>query len=419
MFITLSRRNTSLVNQQLRLIESLEKDEEDARRLESLFRLDHLAARMRRTADSLLVLADAPTHTTADDDLTVASALQAASAGVQDYQRVRVGSTSPARISDAASADIVHLLTELVDNALALFRRRRRPSSSARRPAPRASSSRSRTPGSESPTTALAEINETLHRGGDVTPDTARRMGLFVVSRLAQRHGVTVSLARNASEGITASVLLPNGILEVAPPATTSLPPPPQSAERGPARAAHHALVAGRADARRRARCRDRLAASPAGCADSADDADTGTGTCAQRRAAEGDGVAGRRGNAVSGCGSATATDPGRDAGCRDSRRAAADATDPRSRGRTARLTARPASRPQVRASRRRPTSRLTSPLSSPLPTAASYAAAAQAPPPGILGGRPAQPSGPRSRRSRTPRPRQTRRSSALCARPG
>src|SRR6476646_12242458 len=82
MFSTLSRRNTSLINQQLGLIERLEKDEEDPQRLESLFRLDHLASRMRRTADSLMVLADAPTHTTADDDLTVASALQAASAGV-------------------------------------------------------------------------------------------------------------------------------------------------------------------------------------------------------------------------------------------------------------------------------------------------------------------------------------------------
>ena len=119
MFITLSRRNTTLINQQLALIERLEKDEEDPRRLESLFRLDHLAARMRRTADSLLVLADAPTNTSADDDLTVASSLQAATAGVQDYKRVRVGTASNAQIKEEAAADVVHLLTELVDNALA------------------------------------------------------------------------------------------------------------------------------------------------------------------------------------------------------------------------------------------------------------------------------------------------------------
>src|SRR5690606_37359799 len=90
MFVTLSRRSNSLINQQLDLIEQLERDEEDAKRLESLFRLDHLAARMRRTAESLLVLADAPpTRATSTDALTVADALQAATAAVQDYQRVR------------------------------------------------------------------------------------------------------------------------------------------------------------------------------------------------------------------------------------------------------------------------------------------------------------------------------------------
>ena len=89
MFVTLSRRNTSLINQQLSLIETLEKDEEDPRRLESLFRLDHLASRMRRTADSLLILADAPAPAIGQADLTVADALQAATSGVQDYQRVQ------------------------------------------------------------------------------------------------------------------------------------------------------------------------------------------------------------------------------------------------------------------------------------------------------------------------------------------
>ena len=71
MFSTLSRRNTSLINQQLGLIERLEKDEEDPNRLESLFRLDHLASRMRRTADSLMVLADAPAQTSDTDALAL------------------------------------------------------------------------------------------------------------------------------------------------------------------------------------------------------------------------------------------------------------------------------------------------------------------------------------------------------------
>ena len=218
MFVTLSRRNTSLINQQLGLIERLERDEEDPKRLESLFRLDHLAARMRRTADSLLILADAPTATAVVDGLTVSDALQAATSGVLDYQRVRIGSASPMRIDDSAAADVVHLLTELVDNALTYSP----PSSTV-------------TIGST--TTAqgvvieiadaglgisaeqLATINESLASGGEVTPDTARRMGLFVVSRLSQRHGLTTSLRANDGGGTTATVMLPVAILpDMAPP---------------------------------------------------------------------------------------------------------------------------------------------------------------------------------------------------------
>ena len=118
MFVTLSRRSTSLVNQQLAQIERLEHDEEDPKRLESLFRLDHLASRMRRTADSLLILADAPNRAAGQFSLTVGEALQAATSGVQDYQRVQILSNLNTRVGDEAAADVVHLLTELVDNAL-------------------------------------------------------------------------------------------------------------------------------------------------------------------------------------------------------------------------------------------------------------------------------------------------------------
>ena len=204
MFVTLSRRNTSLINQQLGLIERLERDEEDPKRLESLFRLDHLAARMRRTADSLLILADAPTATAGVEGLTVSDALQAATSGVQDYQRVRIRSANPMKINDDAAADVVHLLTELVDNALTYSP----PNSTV-------------TVGSR--TTAqgvvidiadaglgmaadqLAKINQTLGADGEVTPDTARRMGLFVVSRLSQRHGVSTSLRVDSNAAMLSS----------------------------------------------------------------------------------------------------------------------------------------------------------------------------------------------------------------------
>jgi signal transduction histidine kinase len=229
MFVTLSRRNTSLVNQQLSLIDALEKDEEDPARLESLFRLDHLASRMRRTADSLLVLADAPAQHAGQPGLTVAEAMQAATAGVQDYQRVHVGGTMlTSRISDEAASDVVHLLTELVDNALAYSP----PGTSvaiesAHRPEGVALDIVDG--GLGIPDDTLAELNERLRSGGAATADTTRRMGLRVVSRLAQRHGIRVELTRNGQGGTTATVVLPATVLpELAPqrPAAPSSPAP-------------------------------------------------------------------------------------------------------------------------------------------------------------------------------------------------
>jgi signal transduction histidine kinase len=230
MFVTLSRRNTSLINQQLGLIERLEQDEEDPKRLESLFRLDHLAARMRRTADSLLILADAPTATAVVHGLSVSDALQAATSGVQDYQRVRIRSANPMRIDDSAAADVVHLLTELVDNALTYSP-----------PTSTVTVGSTTTPegvvieiadaGLGIAAEQLATTNRTLGSGGEVTPDTARRMGLFVVSRLSQRHGLTTSLRANDEGGTTATVVLPAAVLPdlVPPPAAkprTTVPRP-------------------------------------------------------------------------------------------------------------------------------------------------------------------------------------------------
>lgn len=224
MFVTLSRRSTSLVNQQLAVIEALEKDEEDPKRLQSLFRLDHLAARMRRTGDSLLILADAPTRSDVQQGLTVGDAMQAASAGVQDYTRVRLGVLSDVGLVDTAAGDVVHVLTELVDNALTYSP----PSSPVTVSASTSSGGVTleiTDQGIGIPDDVLAELNETLHSGGDVSPDTARRMGLFVVSRLAQRHGLAAMLRSNTPTGTTAVVFLPTSILV---PATTtpSVPEP-------------------------------------------------------------------------------------------------------------------------------------------------------------------------------------------------
>ncbi len=215
MFVTLSRRNTSLVNQQLRLIEQLETDEEDPQRLESLFKLDHLASRMRRTAESLVVLADAPTQHGDQSSLSVAEALQAATAGVQDYQRVRVGPAPELRLNGAAAPDLVHLVTELVDNALAFSPPTSEVTITTETPAGLVMVE-IQDKGLGIDQASLAQLNETLRTGAEVTADTARRMGIFVVSRLARRHGMTVTLERNVDGGTTAKVFIPRTLLAAA-----------------------------------------------------------------------------------------------------------------------------------------------------------------------------------------------------------
>jgi signal transduction histidine kinase len=215
MFVTLSRRNTSLVNQQLRLIERLESDEEDPQRLESLFKLDHLASRMRRTAESLVVLADAPTQHSDQSSLSVAEALQAATAGVQDYQRVRVGPAPELRLNGAAAPDLVHLFTELVDNALTFSPPTSEVTVTTETPAGLVMVE-IQDKGLGIDQVSLAQLNETLRTGAEVTADTARRMGIFVVSRLARRHGMTVTLERNADGGTTAKVFIPRTLLAAA-----------------------------------------------------------------------------------------------------------------------------------------------------------------------------------------------------------
>ena len=265
MFVTLSRRSTSLVNQQLAQIERLEHDEEDPKRLESLFRLDHLASRMRRTADSLLILADAPNRAAGQFSLTVGEALQAATSGVQDYQRVQILSNLNTRVGDEAAADVVHLLTELVDNALS-FSPPTEPVRLAAKQGPEGVTITITDSGLGVPPAELEQLNGDLQHGAEATPDTARRMGLFVVSRLAERHDITAHLARNPGGGMTASVLLPPSVLPdvsqsgapVAPAATTtSAPSAPSATSTGSAElvgATAAAPVVSKREARNRAR---------------------------------------------------------------------------------------------------------------------------------------------------------------------
>ncbi|MGX6510004.1 ATP-binding protein [Rhodococcus sp. SJ-2] len=217
MFETLARRSKSLVEQQLGLIERLEFEEKDPSRLESLFKLDHLAARMRRNGDNLLILSGTRMRRGQSAPVQLGDILRAAMSEVEDYQRVEIGSTPDGALSGAVATDIVHLLAELVDNAL----RASPPDSTVTFSFARAVDGgllvEIADRGIGIPSDELELINDRLRQGGEVGPDTARHMGLFVTSRLADRHGLTVRLrptfdtARNP--GITASVHIPDVLL--------------------------------------------------------------------------------------------------------------------------------------------------------------------------------------------------------------
>ncbi|MGV9723838.1 ATP-binding protein [Nocardia beijingensis] len=220
MFETLSRRSQSLVEQQLALIEDLEHDEDDTDRLQSLFRLDHLATRMRRNGDNLLVLAGTALRRGQLHPVPLSDMLWSAVSQVEDYQRVEIGAVPDGIVAGEPAVDIEHLLAELIDNAL----RYSPPTTPVTVMVSRAVDGgyliEITDRGLGMSLEDLQTTNDRLASGGEVTVETARRMGLFVVGRLAKRHTITVSLRRTSTmaqqPGITASVHLPGAL--VAPP---------------------------------------------------------------------------------------------------------------------------------------------------------------------------------------------------------
>jgi signal transduction histidine kinase len=217
MFETLSRRSRSLVDQQLSLIDRLERDEEDPERLESLFRLDHLAARMRRNGANLLVLAGARVPREQAEPVPVSAIINAAASEVEDYTRVVTATVPDSEIHGAVAGDLVHLLAELLDNAL----RYSPPISQVRVSAVHTGNGglviEVSDIGIGMTESDLRVANTRLQSGGEVNPYTARHMGLFVVGRLAAEHGLVVRLrstiAGEPNSGTTAGVFVPSELL--------------------------------------------------------------------------------------------------------------------------------------------------------------------------------------------------------------
>ncbi|OBB83901.1 histidine kinase [Mycobacterium colombiense] len=217
MFETMSRRSRSLVDQQLALIDRLERNEENPERLDSLFRLDHLAARLRRNSANLLVLAGSQLARDQRDPVPLETVINAAVSEVEDYRRVEVAGLPECELIGSAAGGAIHLFAELVDNAL----RYSPPTTTARISASRGGDGgvvvRIADSGLGMNDTDRRMANMRLQAGGDVTPDNARHMGLFVVGRIAARHGIRVGLrgpaANESGSGTTAEIYLPPTVL--------------------------------------------------------------------------------------------------------------------------------------------------------------------------------------------------------------
>ncbi|OLT42740.1 hypothetical protein BJF85_22045 [Saccharomonospora sp. CUA-673] len=240
-FVNLSRRSQSLVQRQLQLIERLERDEEDADQLATLFQLDHLATRMRRNNENLMVLSGDEPSRRSGRPVSVTDVLRAAVSEIEQYQRVAVNTPPQARIVGYAAGDLVRLVAELLDNATAFSAPETRVTVSSSL----AEDGKLRVEivdrGIGMNEAELEEANGRLTDVGQIDIATSRRMGLFVVGRLAGRHGFQVELqggqgiqGAGGTAGVTAVVQVPSEVVTVDHSAPTELMPTQALQAAGP-----------------------------------------------------------------------------------------------------------------------------------------------------------------------------------------
>jgi hypothetical protein len=208
--VNLSRRSQSLVERQIRLIDDLEQGEQDSERLGNLFQMDHLATRMRRNSENLLVLAGHEVSRRWTQAVGLVDVLRAAVSEIEQYERVSLNVQPGIAVRGQAVNDVVHLLAELVENATSF--------SAAETPVAVSGhllnsggvlldiTDQGVGMGAEE----MAHANWRLDNPPVVDVAVSRRMGLFVVARLAARHGIRVRLRPASMGGLTALVWLPD-----------------------------------------------------------------------------------------------------------------------------------------------------------------------------------------------------------------
>ncbi|MDX3730786.1 sensor histidine kinase [Streptomyces caniscabiei] len=243
-FVNLARRSQILVHRQLGLLDSMERRSDDPDELSDLFRLDHLTTRMRRHAESLIILSGAAPGRAWRMPVSLTNVVRAAVSEIEDYARVELRQLPEAKIAGAGVADLTHLLAELVENAAQFSPPHTRVRVTGE-PVGNGYALEIEDRGLGMGKETLAEANRRIEQSEALDLFDSDRLGLFVVSRLAARHGIKVHLRPSPYGGTTAVVLLPTSLLhsgapERSPEARAEVPAQPAEREYARVSAAPH-----------------------------------------------------------------------------------------------------------------------------------------------------------------------------------
>ena len=262
-FRSLARRSQSLLHRQLTLLDQMERRASDPEALDDLFRLDHLTTRMRRHAEGLVILAGAPPGRGWSSPVRMVDVMRGAIAEVEDYARVSVATRSQAALAGSAVADVIHLLAELIENATTLSP----PYTSVRVSGDTVANGFAievEDRGLGMSPTRLAELNDRLANPPEFNPSDSEQLGLFVVSQLAKRHGIRVTLKASPYGGTAAIVLIPQHLVVTEEAFRAGLPGEPA---RGPAHRQRQPVVPATPAGAGRPGGRDPAPASPSSAA--------------------------------------------------------------------------------------------------------------------------------------------------------
>ncbi len=211
--VNIGRRNQSLLKRTLGLITQMEQDERDSSKLEQMFRLDHLTTRMRRNAESLLVLAGGEPPVVRAKATDIAGVIRAALSQVEAYDRVDFGRVDEARIKGQAIGDVAHMIAELLENATYFSP-----------PTTRVTIHGKQRldgyllvivdDGVGMSADELEAANQKIANPQAFDQEPSKVLGHVVVGRLGQRYGIKIRLAESATAGVAAQIFIPPNVLD-------------------------------------------------------------------------------------------------------------------------------------------------------------------------------------------------------------